>query len=225
MRDFLCDLFNLFQPLKEKVMKYNYLSFDIFDTLVIRKCGSPHNVFRLVEDRFNSTHIENISDFYNKRIHAEIMARETVAKAEITLDDIYEKLNAMYGENVANELKKLEIETEYEQCTARKEIVSIFNDVVENKDVVIASDMYLPFDIVEGILQINKIKIPKLILVSSECQVTKSAGTMFTLIPQKFNCKPQDILHIGDNWGSDFLRPRLMGINSYILKKSKYEKL
>lgn len=218
MRDFLCDAFNLFRPLQKKVIKYNYISFDIFDTLVIRKCGDPTCVFRLMEERYNKSHVNNITDFYNKRIFAEIVARKTVSKPEITLDDIYEKLGVVYGEYVANELHQLEIETEYEQCIARKEIVSIFNDIVESKEVVIASDMYLSPDVVIGILHKNKIKIPKHIYISSECQVTKRTGTMFRLIQKDFNCMSQDILHIGDNLKSDFLRPKLMGLSSYIVK-------
>ena len=37
----------------KKINKYDYISFDIFDTLIKRKTKRPEEVFSIIEEKFN----------------------------------------------------------------------------------------------------------------------------------------------------------------------------
>ena len=63
-------------------------SFDIFDTIVARRCVHPHNIFRAVEARAGQP------GFAEARVQAEA----TLYRAgEYTLDDIYGLLQTSFG--------------------------------------------------------------------------------------------------------------------------------
>ncbi len=68
------------------LMKYDVISFDVFDTLVFRAVEKPADVFRLLEGHWNCM------EFAQKRVQAERDARKE--KEEVTIDDIYRILAA-----------------------------------------------------------------------------------------------------------------------------------
>ena len=89
--------------------KYKYVSFDIYDTLISRYTVCPHDVFRIVEDRYNSEYDRSIDDFLHARIDAESTARSHDPGKEVTLDGIYEKLKG-FSDHEKRELLKIESE-------------------------------------------------------------------------------------------------------------------
>ncbi|MCH5231238.1 MAG: hypothetical protein J1F43_05520, partial [Muribaculaceae bacterium] len=62
-----------------------YLSFDVFDTCLIRACGLPENIFRIIGrkifDSKDPNYFELISNFCRIRQEAELAARKCI-KAE-----------------------------------------------------------------------------------------------------------------------------------------------
>ena len=101
-----------------RLCKYDYVSFDIFDTIVKRDVTSPFEVFSLVEKTYNKTHAVPISGYKESRCAAEKEAREKSGYFEITLDEIYERLP--YENDLRDELKNIEIDTEYRVCVPNK---------------------------------------------------------------------------------------------------------
>ena len=65
-------------------------SFDIFDTVLIRKCGSPENLFYVLSKRLFPDNKSLQADFYIWRLHAEEKAMSKVK--ESSLSDIYSSL-------------------------------------------------------------------------------------------------------------------------------------
>ena len=128
---------------------YSHISFDIFDTLIERKCRNPKEVFSLVEQRYNQTAKVEIHGFKELRQNAEKLARRNTLNEEVTLDDIYQNIAEIYGVNASNLLKDLEIKVELEQCVAINPNVMLYNKCVDdqNKKVYITSDMYLPKEV------------------------------------------------------------------------------
>ena len=51
--------------------------------------------------------------------------------------------------------------------------------------------------------------------VSSEYALTKRTGKLFKKVLELESVSPNEVLHIGDNLMSDFLRPRQCGIKSF----------
>ena len=103
---------------KEQIIKLlkdkEIVSFDIFDTLVLRTVVDPTDIFKIVEIEYNKNNEQKLEvDFYKLRINTEKKVREkNFSKEEITFDDIYFEINKILGEEIGEKLKRLEIETE-----------------------------------------------------------------------------------------------------------------
>ena len=210
---------NLYKTLPEVIEKHEYISFDIFDTLIQRSCGYPGNIFRIIEQKYNREYRSGISDFYNIRVLSESIARKITSKYEVTLDDIYKEVSKRYSQKTAETLKDIELATEYEECIGRQELCDIYNKVVKEKTVIITSDMYLSSDFLKAILEKNGLEMPHRIFVSSEANATKRDGNLFLLALNDIECKPSEMLHIGDNLRGDYLSPKLLGMHSYIVNR------
>ena len=60
------------ERIKKIIDKYEIISFDIFDTLIKRNVIDPVDIFKIVQERFNKKHInEMITDFFEKRVGTE----------------------------------------------------------------------------------------------------------------------------------------------------------
>ena len=70
----------------DKILDYDIISFDIFDTLIKRDINKPTDVFELIEEKYN------IKNYKNMRIKAEKTARDNSNCEEVTLDEIYKNI-------------------------------------------------------------------------------------------------------------------------------------
>ena len=73
------------------------VSFDVFDTLVVRNVSVPEDIFELTAIRYNRLYPqENLpANFCQIRIDAEKSAREKNGKCEVTLNEIYQCMDEM----------------------------------------------------------------------------------------------------------------------------------
>lgn len=196
--------------------KYNIVSFDIFDTLLIRMTPNPNNIFEIVESIFSECF--EYKPFCRDRIIAEENARKKTFKEEITLTDIYDAFTNYSNEELEWLLRK-EVEVEREMLLLNPSVIPIYSYCLEKrKKIIIQSDMYLSSDIIKDILRVNNIRYDYL-AVSSELNMTKKSGTMYRDTVEKINCLPKEILHFGDSLKSDILMARKNGINSVRIKK------
>ena len=184
-----------------KLCKYDYVSFDIFDTIVKRDVASPAEVFSLVEKEYNKTHPNQISGYKEIRCAAEKEARDKSVYSEITLDEIYERLP--YDNNLRDELKHIEIDTEYRVCVPNKPIVKIVKKLQEsNKKIYFVSDMYLPRTVIEKILDKCKINGYAGLWLSNEQRCRKRNG-LFQRFVRGANLEGAKIIHVGDSIRAD----------------------
>ena len=205
---------HLYKQIIKKAKKCKYISFDIFDTLLIRYCNEAHNVFEYIEARYK------IKNFKNKRIKAEQRARELSKEEEITIAEIYDNYMPDDNDFTIEELIKLEINTEKQLLTKNNEIFEIYKKLKKNGyKIIVTSDMYLPHEIINEILHENGYENFEKIYLSSEIKKTKSTGSLFKHILEDLNIKNSEIIHIGDNIKSDFIRPKLLGIKSLKINK------
>lgn len=159
-------------------------SFDIFDTLVARRCVDPHNVFRIIEGRTGQP------GFADMRVKAEAALH---AKGDYDLDAIYRAMAEGYGlsQAAAEHLKARELEVEFENLIPiREHIVE-----VEPGDLLI-SDMYLPRRFIERVARERCGLHFNPIYLSSH---GKSGGRAWREITARFEVT----LHTGDNRHSD----------------------
>lgn len=206
--------------LKEYIDNSEIVSFDIFDTLLLRNVANPTDIFKIVDieyaDRFNQK-----LDFYNKRIKAEEYARKISKCEDITFDEIYYILEKELGKECSEKLKKMEIEIEEKFLIANTYIKEVYNYAKEkNKKVIIISDMYLSKEIIEKFLLINNYTRYDALYVSCEINKTKANGTIYPYIREQMNIKNHEKwIHIGDNYISDVHNANNNGISGTYYKR------
>ena len=170
--------------------QYDVISFDIFDTLLVRPYVKPTDLFYHLEL------LENLSGYADARIQAERDARKKIPEA--TLDEIYSELHGYPG------MKDKEKQLEAQVLTANSEIKLIYNYAkMKGKRIVIVSDNYLPEKFLKSVLRRNGYTGFANIYVSCEYRKNKGSGTLFKEVIKHERVYPQSILHIGDNAHSD----------------------
>lgn len=182
------------QKIKEEINKSQLISFDIFDTLILRPYLKPSDMFIHIERLYG------IKNFARKRKDAEIKARRKSTDDEISLDDIYEVMGGNY-------IRAKEIELEFEKtiCQPNPEMVNIYNHAREaGKRIVFVSDMYLPEKIIVDILARAGYNNYEALYLSSTHKKRKATGGLFEVLMKEAGVKPEDILHIGDNKNNDY---------------------
>lgn len=205
--------------------KYDYISFDLFDTLITRVVSSPSDVFDIVERVYLKNKVSDITNFKEKRIQCEYEARKDRINDEVTLDDIYNKLSRYYKKDELIKIKQLEKDIEISQCFKNKKISKYYDYcVLKNKKIIINSDMYLPKEVIEKILKNNGYVNNYKVYVSSDTGVQKATSKMYNYILKDLNISKKEIIHIGDNKYTDFLIPNILGIKAIKINKVKKSK-
>lgn len=207
--------------IKKLIHNANIVSFDIFDTLIKRKVGSPKDIFELVQDKYNSFHSVQIQTFAKERIIAEAKCRACSDK-EIQLEDIYHLIKKKHGEN-ANELKKIEIDLEIKLSYANPVTIKLYQKALkEGKKVLLITDMYLSKSDITKILSKNGIRGYTDLYVSSECGYRKSTGELYKFVRNQECIKVSDRwLHFGNNLKSDIINACQNSIYPVYMRKKK----
>lgn len=207
-----------FMSLWDKIKKYDIVSFDIFDTLIKRNVPTPSNVFDIVEKKYNEMYENVLTDFKKIRIEAEKLARDSSKKEEVTIGDIYNYMSLRAEEK--ERLIKLEIQVELNICLPNQHIKSIYKKCIKyQKKVILASDMYLPGEVVEKILRKCGYSDYSGLYLSSEVGLRKRTGNLFKFIKEKEKVSTKSIIHIGDSYVADVIMPLKYGISAQHLNR------
>lgn len=198
------------------ITKYEYVSFDLYDTLIFRTVEVPQDVFRIIPILFNERNEEKINEreFYINRIYAERVARSNREKEDVNLDEIYRYLE--YPSSIKKILKNIEIEFEINNCVINEKILPIIKSCIElKKKIIVTTDMYLPRICIEKILE--KVKIPYVkVYISSEVGLTKLSGHLYDYILNDLKIDSSSIIHYGDNLVSDIENAKSKGIEAIV---------
>lgn len=198
------------KQLKVLIDKHEVVSFDIFDTLVMRKVLFPIDIFRLTEIQLDRLYGIK-TDFTSIRKRAAAMLNIP------TLDEIYKKILEITQKSI-EEIKKwkeIEIETEKRLLTKRADMVQLCNETMKKKQVFFISDMYYPREILKDLLNRIGLRVEeKQIIVSCEQKKTKEDGSLWDYYIQDVIRKKKAI-HIGDNAKADIKNAQKYGIIAY----------
>lgn len=197
-----------------------YISFDIFDTLVKRPFYSPKDIFKLLDEAFYDLTGNNIS-FSDLRTDAENMARtrygEKCGFEDITLDEIYDFITEEFGIsiNVAESMKQLEIENEKKYCVARNAGIELYQLAKHlGKKIILITDMYLDRRTIESILKSCGITGYERLFISCEERQLKYNGHLFVRALSSLKISSNELLHIGDSWKSDIEGSNIACVNN-----------
>lgn len=184
-----------------ELLKYEVISFDIFDTLVFRPFDNPKTLFIIVGEKLN------ILNFYSIRINAEKKARDikfaTYGNREVSIFDIYDIISRKTGID-AEKGAMCEIETELEFCIANPYMKELYDLLkFQGKKMIAVSDMYLPETYIKKILEKCGYDYFENVIVSCDCQMSKANGDIYSYVLNKCNCTCDKLVHIGDNENGD----------------------
>ena len=131
--------------LTERIKEADVVSFDLFDTLVMRQTLLSDDVIKFVDCRLQNQGIY-IQDFYKRRLASE---KELSRYTAPTLTEIYNHMFERSEESsskwkiTAEQLADLEWNIDFDLIVARKEVCDILKETVaDKKKVYIVSDTY-----------------------------------------------------------------------------------
>ena len=199
------------QELLQAIDESEAVSFDLFDTLLVRNVSSLDDLLSIIDIRLRDKNI-NITDFVNIRTRAE--KKLSIGRAP-RLDKIYgEVLNSTNELNAdAGELSIIEYAVDLDTIEARREMVTLVNEIIEmGKPVYITSDCYYSKTQLQEILKVIGVNKVTDIIVSCEYDTSKT-GNLFEKLIAIAGTK--NIIHIGDDIVADEESAKRHGIKAF----------
>jgi FMN phosphatase YigB (HAD superfamily) len=203
-----------YDDLKAAIERNDVISFDIFDTVLMRKCLLPSDIFHIMERRLREE-FGFTDSFAEKRIEADKIAHIRYGSS----CDIYAIYRIMakelsFSHNDMDLVIRLERETEKEYLLRRDAVVDAMSFAKSlNKVIVLTSDIYWPREFIEQLLADNEIKDYDLLAVSCDLKKSKYHGELWEYYRESYEGK--QILHIGDDDFSDIRQASGYGINTF----------
>ena len=197
---------------EKMIDKFKVVSFDIFDTLLLRPYLNPTDVFKHIELLYGE------QGFAKVRVEAESKARQILInnkKQDVTLDEIY-----TYIPDDLKKYKEIELSFEKEILYRNEEVFQMYQYALsKNKQIYIISDIYISKDIIKEILLLKGYFGWDELFVSADVGLTKSTGDLYSYIKEK--CNVETWLHIGDNQISDYTKAKENNITPLLYKQLK----
>ena len=201
------------KELLNKIENADVISFDLFDTLVMRKTSVYTDVFDILDNRLQEKGID-IPEFSRKRLFSE---KELSKKQAPLLEEIYDFLliDAGVSSIKARELSDMEWNLDATLMIERTAVTEIFRDCIsKGKKVVITTDNYYSKGQVAGILERFGLTGYDELLVSCEYHTSKTQN-LYEILKGKY--KGLRILHVGDDEYADIEKAVEHGIDTYRL--------
>ncbi len=198
---------------------YKIISFDIFDTLLTRRVVHPFGIFYEMQHKLlknNAFAPKFINSFVHIRMGAEARAKKRFQKKQADFKEIYQVIcdyNALTASD-RDALMAMEFALELEAIQPVQAIVSLLKKARnKSKKILFTTDMYLNSEYIRQLLRrVNIYKDEDLIYTSSDLNRTKADGELFRYVLEKENCRPWEILHVGNNYAIDILPAEQNGL-------------
>lgn len=193
------------------------VSFDIFDTTLIRQCGLPKNIFYLLAKQLFGKDTARSNYFLHWRIIAEAKARNTIGKKHLTLEQIYQSFESDYFNISVKDAIDAELKIESENLQVNPAVREIIKSHrTSGAKICFISDMYLSKDFLFNILyRENCIEIGEEIFVSCEHNASKDDGSLYDIVKSLMG--PSKWIHYGDNKYSDIKKAKHKGIIANVI--------
>lgn len=204
-------------------MKRKFVSFDVFDTCLIRRCGCPYKIWDLMADRlFEKDDSKGRLSFAGNRS----LAEKNISKTNPypTLKDIYDELNVTQWGFEQNSIMDLEMEIEEQELFPNPELLKTVNQYREKGfKIAFISDMYLPTEFIRNVLvKYGFCQEDELVFVSAHCKAGKYDGKLFDYVLRETKTKARQWIHYGDNKHSDYYVPKLKGIKAFLVLNTDF---
>lgn len=202
--------------LAEQLAAYDVISFDVFDTLVLRPFAQPSDLFFFLGMEFS------MPDFPELRKQAEETARKKKINeeraGEVTLEEIWRELESRTGIRAEAGIQA-EWRLEQKYCYANPYFLPVLAKLREKgKYLAITSDMYLGKERVRILLEQLGLGTFDAYFVSSEVGASKAEGGLFRYLQnwaKKRTEQKGTLIHVGDHLHSDIAMAKKQGILAF----------
>ena len=212
------------------------ISFDIWDTILKRKCH-PEEIKLYTANYLILKHEKELKEKY-KDIYEILKLRDRIeadmckANKKEGFDDecrILEVFKNLQKEilidsniDISEELLRVELEQEKRNIFINPEILPIFEKYKDLKMYCI-SDFYMSADNLKELLDYVKVpvKIEK-IYSSADYLLNKRSGNLYKKAEEELNIKPEEHIHVGDNQYSDIEVANNLGIETIKTTKTDF---
>ncbi len=218
------------EMLARRLEQYDVVSFDVFDTLILRPFSEPADLFYILGEELG------YMDFRRIRIEMELRAREEKYEKEnhyeVNLSEIYDLFSREAGIDKKIAMKR-EIEMEKTYCFANpymRRVVEILRN--SHKRIIITSDMYLNAEQIKALLESCGYEQFDAYYVSCDVGKSKSEGSLYKEVKkqeeyrwnkntienqinrQDLESKKLSFIHIGDNYIADIENAQKQGLDT-----------
>ncbi|MFT8452081.1 MAG: HAD-IA family hydrolase [Zymomonas mobilis] len=201
-------------------LKFDYISFDLFDTLVSRKyTSSEYAKLKLGKEIVSLGFVNDPNTFIKIRNESEQeLRKEKKFKGDVKIDEIYKRIAKKL--DLSNEylhmFLKREFELDLDMIEPNYKIIEFFQNAIKlGKKIFIISDTYYSLNQIKMILEKVGIIDECNILLSSETGLRKDNGTMWNYVKNDLCLHKKNYLHIGDNVVSDAQLPGDFGLQTF----------
>lgn len=214
------------QELAAQVHRYETVSFDIFDTLLYRPFRHPADLFDFMAEQVASIAGDSAISFREERQRAERAAFKRAVEAgrgEVSIDEIYAEFadHLNLTPEVAETIKVLEMQLELDLLYPRMSGFLAYQEARSlGKRILLISDMYLPHEFLEKVLNKTGYVGYHKLYVSSTYWAKKHSGKLFDVVLEDLEIAPATMLHIGDNLAADVQKAADRGIKAFHLRKA-----
>jgi predicted HAD superfamily hydrolase len=203
-----------------KLAAVQVVSFDIFDTALVRFVDHPADVFLHLEQHPAFAGLGLRQPASVLRVAAEKAARslvfQQIGSYEVNLLEIYQVFCDLNGipQDYVQSLVTAEEEIELRLCTPCEPIFALYLEAVAaGKLVIFVSDTYHGTEFLLRLLRNNGYVLEdSSLFASSEARKAKQSGELFPLVLARLGVKASDLLHVGDNPVADHKQPLSQGI-------------
>lgn len=201
------------------------VSFDLFDTLIVRAVFEPHDLFPIVGRDPDVRRTLAGGAYAGIRRRAEARVRRRLAEAgqdaDPTFAAILDELAHLTGlpRDAVESLGAVESRTELALCRPWPLMRRAYaHALAAGRTVAITSDTYLPPETLTSMLARCGYDGPHHLFASCVSGATKHRGGLFAHVAEALGTPPAHILHIGDNPRADGERARQAGWTSVLVR-------
>lgn len=213
------------------------ISFDIWDTIIKRKCH-PEEIKLKTAYYIVLEYSEELKSEYNN-IYAILKLRNQIeeklckkaekdgkdgeCKIEEVFDLLIKEIASGKSKMTSSELLKVEIQNEKEAIYINPNILPIFKKY-KGLDMYCVSDFYMGEKSLKELLDYLKLPVKiKKIYSSCDYMLNKRTGNLFKKFERDISVKPEEHIHVGDNPYSDIDSAKKLGIETIKMEKTDYD--
>lgn len=209
---------------------YEYIAFDVFDT-ILHRFVMPKDILRLwaFEITQNALVKDTDTSLLFKRRFAGWVAKLVNVLAGYDKECEYRQLISMLYLMISSSLSyrefyqyalELEMSVEKELTYIPETMKELIGEALKkSKSVICISDYALPGESEKEILKYHGVEAEK-VYSSSDKKMLKSTGRLYKYVADEIDLNPDRILMIGDNYQSDFLMAKTVGLKAIQLGDS-----